>query len=175
MSLPLTLPENDWTHGMVEVFKGNATVFIQFLIITLLFAGGAFALGSDYWVFGIAVAALLVSTFVLMSLTAAFWIGIGYIWTEHIPRKYHLTPYLKKYPQRMKLGILLIFTIPFIGMVLGIFALPSDATVTAEVASTTSTISFQVLFGVFLVPLGISLIFIWWEYFNNDEPELEDE
>lgn len=156
----------DWSGSMFEVWKGQSKALIPLLVISVLFAGVAYILNSNLWTVGVAVAGLLVGTFIMLTATTGAWILIGKVWSKYAPEKYHVTKRLKEYPVKTRTGSVVFFTVLFFALVYFVYSLSPDASVTIEAGSQPLTVGLKEFMYVVLSILAVLLGSMWKEHID---------
>lgn len=154
----------DWSEGILEVWKGQTRAAVQFLILIAIGTAIAYFAGLDSWVFGAALAALLIGTVIMLSITTVIWIIIGKLWGKYVPDKYHVTPYLKRRPAKARTASVLGLTGMFFVLLYFIFTLPSDSSVTVGIAATEVSIGLKGFMYSLLFVLSLLLGYMWYDH-----------
>jgi hypothetical protein len=170
----------DWSAGMVEVWKGQTKALIPLLIGSSLFAVIAYLINSDFWALGAAVAALLLATFIMMSVTVGFWIIFSRVWSKYIPEKYHVTERLKDHPMKVRTSSVSFFTILFFILIYYVSSLSSDASIVVGAGGDPISIGLRGVMYTILAILGVLLALMWKKHMNivrafRDPEVLDDE
>lgn len=170
---------NEWTMGLYEVWQSQKSAL---LILSLLLAGFSsityaidlFIFDTNIWVLGVGLLGIIIATFLLMSLSAIFWVLVGTVWREYIPNKFQLGTYLKQHPKATNFSITIIFTTMFAFFVYITYMMTYEPRIEFAVANSTAILHIKTLFIVSLIPLAISIVSLWQENLNRDWEEVKN-